>query len=106
MIARIWRGITDADQADAYLAHVRETAMPAVQDQPGLIEAWTLRRMQGDKCEFQLVTLWESMEAMRAWAGEHPEQSVYYAEDDRYLLGMEPLVRLFEVTDRQESSGS
>lgn len=100
MIARIWRGITDADQADAYLEHVRETAMPAVRGQPGLIDAWTLRRKQGDKCEFQLITLWESLEAMRAWAGDHPEQSIYYDEDDRYLLGMEPLVHLYEVADR------
>jgi heme-degrading monooxygenase HmoA len=100
MIARIWRGITDADMADAYLAHLQATAIPGVRGQPGLIEAWTLRRTQGDKCEFQLISLWESMAAMRAWAGEHPERSVYFDEDDRYLLDMEPLVRLYEVADR------
>lgn len=105
MIARIWRGITDADKADAYLAHVRATADPAVLEQPGLIESWTLRRVQGDKCEFQLITLWESVEAMRAWAGEHPEQSVYYDSDDRFLLDMEPLVRVYEVADRKSGPG-
>jgi antibiotic biosynthesis monooxygenase (ABM) superfamily enzyme len=100
MIARVWRGITPKEQADAYLQHLEETAMPALRERPGLLGAWTLRREQGDKCEFQLVTLWEDIDAMRAWAGDHPERSVYFDEDERYLLDMEPLVRLYDVADR------
>ncbi|MEO7149786.1 MAG: hypothetical protein ABIY40_07615 [Rhodanobacteraceae bacterium] len=58
-----------------------------------------LRRVQGDRCEFQLLSLWDSLDAVRAFAGDQPERAVYFAEDDKFLLDMEPLVRLYEVAD-------
>lgn len=99
MIARIWRGITRLDQAQAYLEHLQHSALPPLRRQPGLCDAWLLRREQGEQCEFQLVTLWHSEQAMRAWAGSDPEQAVYSDQEDRFLLDMEPLVRLYEVAD-------
>ena len=50
--------------------------------------------------EIVLISLWESMAAVRAFAGENPERSVYYPEDDQYLLEMEPLVRHYEVAEQ------
>ena len=99
MIMRIWRGITPKEQCDAYLEHLQQTALPALADRPGQCGAWVLRRVQGDRCEFQLLTLWDSMDALRAFAGSEPERAIYFAEDDKYLLDMEPLVRLYEVVD-------
>ena len=46
-----------------------------------------------------LISLWESMDAVRAFAGENPERSVYYPEDDQFLLQMEPLVRHYDVSE-------
>lgn len=106
MMVRIWRGITRRDQADAYLEHLKHTAMPALREQPGLHEAWTLRREQGERCEFQLITLWDNLDAMRAWTGSSAEQAVYFDQDDQYLLDMEPLVRLYEVADRLKAPAS
>ncbi|MGH8213542.1 MAG: antibiotic biosynthesis monooxygenase family protein [Rhodanobacteraceae bacterium] len=102
MIVRIWRGITPKEQADAYLEHLQQTALPALAGQPDLRGAWVLRRVQGDRCEFQLLSLWESLDAVRAFAGDQPERAVYFAEDDKFLLDMEPLVRLYEVADSVE----
>ena len=99
MIMRIWRGITSKEQADAYLEHLQQTALPALKDFKGQRGAWVLRRVHGDRCEFQLLSLWESLDAVRAFAGEEPERAVYFAEDDKFLLDMEPLVRLYEVAD-------
>jgi hypothetical protein len=39
------------------------------------------------------------MDAVRAFAGENPDRSVYYPEDDQYLLQMEPLVRHYDVSE-------
>ena len=64
-----------------------------------------LRRLQGDHCEIVLISLWESMAAVRAFAGENPERSVYYPEDEQYLLEMEPLVRHYEVADQIMPTG-
>lgn len=97
MYMRIWRGITPRDQADAYLEHLRQTALPALREYRGQRGAWVLRRDQGEQCEFQVLSLWESMRDLRAYAGKQPERAVYYDEDDKYLLDMEPLVRLYEV---------
>jgi heme-degrading monooxygenase HmoA len=100
MIARIWRGITLADRADAYLDYLRETGLRDYARTPGNHGVSVLRRTQGDHCEIMLVSLWDSMDAVRAFAGENPERSVYYPEDEQYLLEMEPLVRHYEVADR------
>lgn len=99
MIMRIWRGITAEEQAQAYLEHLQQTALPTLAEQPGQCGVWVLRRVQGGQCEFQVLSLWESEKALRAYAGENPERAVYYDEDDKYLLEMEPLVRLYEVAD-------
>jgi heme-degrading monooxygenase HmoA len=106
MIVRIWRGITPKEQADAYLEHLQQTALPVLAGQPGLRGAWVLRRVHGDRCEFQLLSLWESLDAVRAFAGDEPERAVYFAEDDKFLLDMEPLVRLYEVADSVEPARS
>lgn len=99
MIMRIWRGITAEEQAEAYLEHLQQTALSTLAEQPGQCGAWVLRRVQGGQCEFQVLSLWKSEEALRAYAGDKPELAVYYDEDDKYLLEMEPLVRLYEVAD-------
>ncbi len=97
MIARIWRGITSLDVADAYREHLQEMAVPRLKGTAGLLHSYILQREQGDKCEFQVVTFWRDMDAMQTWAGGDPEQAVYLDEEDRYLLDMEPLVRLYQA---------
>jgi heme-degrading monooxygenase HmoA len=100
MIARIWRGITQKDKADDYLAYLQETGLKDYAKTSGNRGVTVLRREQGEHCEFMLVSLWDSMDAVRAFAGENPDKSVYYPEDDRYLLDMEPLVRHYEVAEQ------
>ena len=97
MIARIWRGITLKEKANAYQSYLEGTGLKDYAKTPGNRGVYVLRRTQGDHCEFQLVSLWDSMDAVREFAGEHPERPVYYPEDDQYLLEMEPLVRHYEV---------
>jgi heme-degrading monooxygenase HmoA len=99
MIARIWRGITLAEKADAYIARLNETGLKDYANTPGNRGVTVLRRIQGEHSEIVLISLWDSMEAVRAFAGENPERSVYYPEDENFLLEMEPLVRLYEVAD-------
>lgn len=99
MIARVWRGITTRELADDYLAHIQDKAVPRLEGAHGLKQSYVFKREQGDKCEFQIITLWDTVQAMREWAGGDPERAVYLDEDDRYLLDMEPLVRLYEVSE-------
>jgi len=97
MIARIWRGITLKEKADDYLAYLHETGIKDYAKTAGNRGVTILRRDQGEHCEIMLISLWDSMEAVRAFAGENAERSVYYPEDEHFLLQMEPLVRHYEV---------
>jgi len=45
-----------------------------------------LRRIQGDRCKFLMLTFWGSMEAVKRFAGDDPERAVFYPEDDRFLV--------------------
>jgi len=85
MIARIWRGMTPARQADDYRAT------------PGNRGVQVLRRIVGDETEFVLTSLWDSFDAIRAFAGNDPERAVYYPADKDFLLSFAPNIDHFEV---------
>ena len=97
MIARIWRGRTRAAQADAYLTYLEATGLKDYAATPGNRGVRVLQRMEGDEAEFLLITFWDSLDAIRAFAGPDIETAVYYPEDDAYLLGREPTVAHYEV---------
>jgi heme-degrading monooxygenase HmoA len=98
LIARIWRGVTRAEHVDEYLDYLERTGLGEYRDTPGNVGVTALRRVIGDRAEFVLISYWESMDAVRAFAGEDPERAVYYPEDDRYLLEKTPTVDHFEVS--------
>jgi len=99
VIARMWRGRTPAEKADAYHGYLRATGLKEYAETPGNLGVYVLRRTEGDAAEFVLISLWESMDAVRAFAGVPPERAVYYAEDDEYLLEREPTVTHYEVLE-------
>ena len=76
MIARIWRGATAADRADDYVEYLDRTGVSEYRATPGNRGVLVLRRTAGDRTEFTLVSLWDSMEAVRAFVGEDPELAV------------------------------
>ena len=98
MHARIWTGWTRREQADAYAAFLDARAVPDYAGTPGNIAVHILRRDEGDRSEFTTVTLWESLEAIRAFAGDDISQAVFYPEDDGFLVERGPVVRHYEVT--------
>lgn len=100
MIARIWRGAVRAADADAYLDYLHRTGLSAYRETDGNRGTIALRRTVGDRAEFELITFWESEEAIRRFAGDDIERAVFYPEDDRFLVSREERVRHFEVVYR------
>jgi heme-degrading monooxygenase HmoA len=49
------------------------------------------------KSEFTLISLWDSWDAIKAFAGPDPEKAVFYPEDDKFLLERGPRVTHYEV---------
>jgi heme-degrading monooxygenase HmoA len=97
MIARTWHGRVPTEKADAYYAYLRRTGLADYADTPGNQGVFVLRRSEGAVTHFLLLTLWESFEAIEAFAGPEYELAQYYPEDDDYLLEREPLVTHYEV---------
>ena len=56
-----------------------------------------LRRVYESKAEFTLISLWDSYEAIRAFAGPEYEKAVYYPEDRKFLIELDPHVTHWEV---------
>lgn len=96
-IARIWRGVTLAEKAEEYLEYLMETGLKDYRAVPGNQGVQILRRTYDGKTEFLLISLWESYEAIRAFAGDDLEKSVYYSEDEAFLLEKEPRVTHYET---------
>jgi heme-degrading monooxygenase HmoA len=97
MVARQWRGAVRAEDADAYAEYIRGTGMAAYAATPGNRGAWMLRRDLGELTEIVTFSLWESMDAVRAFAGEDPERAVFYPEDERYLVERDLTVTHYDV---------
>jgi heme-degrading monooxygenase HmoA len=56
-----------------------------------------LRRIEGDEAEFGVVSLWNSLEDVKAFAGEEVDVARYFPEDERYLLEETPRLKHYEV---------
>ena len=98
MVARIWRGVVRREDGDEYAQYIRDTGFAAYGQTPGNRGAWMLRRDEGERTEFLTFTLWDSLDAIRAFAGDDIEAAVYYPEDERFLIEREATVKHYDVT--------
>ena len=64
MIARTWSGAARTQTIDAYLAHLRDQTLPAIERLEGHRGAYVLRRASGDQVVVTVITLWESIAAI------------------------------------------
>ena len=97
MIARSWRGAVQAADAEAYAAYIDETGMQHYASTPGNRGAWMLSAAVGELTEFVTFSLWDSLDAIRAFAGDDYETAVFYPEDDRYLVERDEHCHHWEV---------
>jgi hypothetical protein len=97
VIARSWRGATKAQDADAYLEYLHRTGFAEYRKTEGNRGVLGLRRIVGDQAEFLLISLWDSTNAVRQFAGDDIEKAVFYPEDERYLVVRDDHVSHYEV---------
>jgi heme-degrading monooxygenase HmoA len=97
LIARMWHGVTPEAKASKYSDFLNARAIPDYRGVPGNLAVYILRRDEGDKTHFVTLTFWESLEAIKGFAGEPVDRAKYYPEDRDYLLEFEPKVQHWEV---------
>jgi len=101
MIARRWRGWADsAANADAYVAHFERSVRPRLAQTGGFVDA-TVERVEheGGRTEIVVVTRWESLDAVRAFAGDELEAAVVEPEARAVLDEYDARVRHIELRD-------
>ena len=86
-----------AAKADAYHEFLLASGVPDYEATPGNCGVYILRRIEGGVAHFLLLTFWESLDAIRAFAGDDVERARYYPEDKDFLLEFEPKVTHYEV---------
>ena len=104
MIARIWRGWTTRENAEAYVEYLQGTGAPSSLGTPGNRGFFILHRPEGDREEFVTLSLWDSLEAVKGFAGEDVEKAVFYPEDERYLVDREWTVAHYEWIEGRTAS--
>ena len=97
MIARLWHGRVPSDKAARYRAFLSTRAVPDYQSVPGNRAVHILERTDGEITHFVTLTFWESVSAIRAFAGDDISVAKYYPEDREFLLEFEPGVVHYEV---------
>ena len=97
MIARLWRGWTSLENADAYERLLREQVRPGLKLIDGYRGGYILRQEGTDEVEFVVMNLFDSLEAVRAFAGPEYTVPVFDPEARSLLSKVEPVARHYEV---------
>jgi heme-degrading monooxygenase HmoA len=97
MIMRTWRGAVRPDDAERYLEHQAGTGVRDYRETAGNLGVLVLRRPVEDLVEVTTVSLWTSMDAVRAFAGDDPAVARFYPGDDELLAEKDLHADHFEV---------
>jgi heme-degrading monooxygenase HmoA len=97
MIARVWRGRTTRENADAYQELLATTVLPGIDRVHGFRGAELYRREVGDEVEFMTITRFRSLDGVREFGGEDYEQAVISEEAGRLLSSYDERVAIYEL---------
>ena len=105
MIARLWTGRTRAEDYDTYLAYLEESGVAVLEATPGNRGVMVLRRLHGAEAEFSVMSFWDTLDDVKAFAGEDVDAARYFPDDERFLLDFPPRLKHFEVAREGRSTG-
>jgi heme-degrading monooxygenase HmoA len=97
VIARIWSAQTTREQAPVYADHLRRRVIPELKMLDGYAGAMLLERAASDPVEIVVITYWDSMDAVRAFAGPDPDHAVVAEEAAAVLISHDERVRHYAV---------
>jgi heme-degrading monooxygenase HmoA len=99
-VARAWHGKTTREKADEYERYLTAAVkkFPAIKGNLG----YQVMRLDGGPdgagyVEFQVISYWTSLEAIKAYAGEDVRRTHNLPRDPEFLVDLEPQVRNYEL---------
>jgi heme-degrading monooxygenase HmoA len=97
MISRQWRGLAKREHAAAYIEHLKTETFPALRRLAGFKRAQILRRDVVEGVDFLIVTEWESLAAIGAFAGSNAEDAVVPQNVQAMMIEYDRTVRHYEI---------
>ncbi|MGD0187513.1 MAG: antibiotic biosynthesis monooxygenase [Roseiarcus sp.] len=97
MVARIWHGRTPADKADEYRQYLFDVGVKKIASLPGNRGVQMMVAKTPEQGEFMVVSYWDSVEAIKGYAGETYTRVHDLPRDKEFLIDPETLVRHFEL---------
>jgi heme-degrading monooxygenase HmoA len=97
MIARTWHGAVPVEKSDEYLTLLRGVGLPEYRRIPGNRGAFVLARLDGNVAHFMLLSLWDSKDAIKMYAGDAIDVPRYASFDPDYLLELESSIQHHDV---------
>jgi heme-degrading monooxygenase HmoA len=102
-IARIWRGRTKREVADAYEAYNYEVGIkPLIEKALGV---QTFREDREDESEFMTISYWESVEAMARFTGGDPTRIHHLPRDAEFLIELPQSVQVLRLLTSRGRTG-
>lgn len=97
MIARHWRGWTKVGDAEAYETLLKQTVLPGIQSLEGYHGGFVLRNDGAEEAEFVVVNFFESLDAVKRFAGPDYAVAVFEPEARKLLSRIEPTATHYDV---------
>ena len=97
MIARLWKGWTTPENADAYEKLLRETVLPQIQQIEGHTGIYILRNDSPQETQFIVINFFDSLDAVRRFTGPDYRIPVFEPEARQLLSRVDPFANHFDV---------
>ena len=97
MIARWWAGSVSREKGAEYLAYLEQTGVASLRSTPGNRGVYVFQREVGDAVESIVLSLWDSLDSIKAFAGDDVDRARYYPRDPEFLFYLSEHVTHFEA---------
>ena len=106
MVGRIWRAWATAENADSYEHLLRGKILPELDAAEGCHGAYVLRREHRDEVEFVILHFFESIDAIRKFAGDNYETAVIPEPARKLLARFDATAQHYDVRAEPTPAGS
>jgi len=97
-IVRTWMAYAKPENARAYREHLTAFVLPALNRLPGFLGLDLCQAPRGDRVELLVISRWESMDAVKAFAGPNPDRAVVEPGAKAVLAEYDDFASHYEVT--------
>ena len=97
MVARVWHGRTPLDKIDEYRQYLFDVGVKKITTLPGNRGVQMLVTKTAEAGDFTVISFWDSIEAIKGYAGADYTKVHDLPRDKDFLIDHEPLVKHYDL---------